>query len=103
MDAIGDGREQPEADDSPLIAALDGNAIGKAVQPSDVGRSCGRLKNTHEHTDRGRLAGSVGPEQGEQLAGMYLQRQVPDGLERAIAFRQIARLDGFRNVILENA
>src|SRR3954447_19353852 len=34
VDAIGDGREQPDADDAPLIAALDGNGDEAAGAPA---------------------------------------------------------------------
>ena len=46
-----------------------------------------------EDLDRGRLAGAVGPEEGEDLAGLDLEVDAANGLDSAVGLAQPGRVD----------
>ena len=52
VDAIGDGREQPDADDGPLIAALDGTSEEGISAPAAVSRPVQRRQSAAPRTIR---------------------------------------------------
>ena len=74
-------------------AALDCLGIARDVDAADDGRAGGRPQQTAQHADGGRLAGAVGAEKAEDLAGFDVERQLIDGRERAEPARELVDLD----------
>ncbi len=69
------------------------------VDAGDAQRAAGRRQQAAEHAEGGRLAGAVGAEQAEDLAGLDLEADVVDGGEGAELAHQIADLDGVVAVV----
>src|SRR6185437_113568 len=69
-------------------------AGGGDVEAGDLGRPVARLGQRAEHVDRRRLAGAVGAEEAEDLAGLDLEVHAFDGFEIAEAFAEVFDGDG---------
>ena len=63
-------------------AAPDGDVADRPAE--DLGVAAGRKHQLHQQLQRGRLAGAVGAEEAEDLAGLDLERQA---IERAVRAR----------------
>ena len=63
------------------------------VDPVDACRPGRRLDEVEEEVDRGRLAGAVGAEQTEHLAGLDRERQVVEGDVRIVPLRESCSLE----------
>ena len=53
--------------------------FARRVQTIQLNGAARRRQQRGQHLDRGGLAGAVRPEEGEQLAGLYLERDIVDG------------------------
>jgi hypothetical protein len=65
--------------------------LAREVEAANANHAGVRPRQSHEHADRGGLAGAVGSEKTEHLAGIDLEGHVSDGDARPEAFRQVAR------------
>jgi hypothetical protein len=63
-----------------------GDAIGPAVVALDAGGACGGAEEAHDEAEGGGLAGAVGPEQADDLAGADGDGEGVEGGERPVAF-----------------
>ena len=72
---------------------LDGERVGGDVVTHDRSRPTGRSQEAAEHLDRRGLAGTVRPEQREQLAGAHREVESGDGDVVAEPLRQAGRPD----------
>ena len=59
--------------------------LRRQVVPGDGGGPRARLEQRGEHSQRGRLAGAVGPEEADDLAGPDVEVDAAHGVDRAVA------------------
>ena len=77
--------------DTPLAFVV----LGVASQHAH--RTAGAPLRAREDVDGGRLAGAVGPQEGEYLSGFHLQVDIVDRHETPVCFPQSADGDGTRH------
>jgi hypothetical protein len=70
-----------------------GERVGLHVVAADARGALGRHEEARDHAHRGGLAGAVGPEEAEHLAGLDLEADAVHGRERSVAFAQGEGLD----------
>ncbi len=63
--------------------------VARDVDAGDLGAAGGDRQQRREHAHGRRLAGPVGPEEAEDLAGGDLEVDAADGLDRALAARVV--------------
>ncbi len=73
--------------------ALGGHGRGGEVVPGDADGAARGREDAAQAAQRARLAGAVGADQAEHLAGGDLEREVVDGGEAAVALRQAMNLE----------
>jgi hypothetical protein len=71
-------------------------ALADDVEAAHAGGAGGRSGQRAEHVDRRALAGTVGPEEAEDLAGSDDERHVTDGFDVAVGLDEALDLDGGR-------
>ena len=77
-----------------LLGRARGQRFARDVEAGHARASGGRRDRRGEHPDRRRLAGAVGAEQAEHLAGADLEVDALDGLDAArVGLGQPAHLD----------
>src|SRR5690348_14396212 len=69
-------------------ATLERGPAGPGVEPGDVNAAAARVQQAREHLERRRLARSVGPQEGHDLARADAERHVPDGADLAVTRAQ---------------
>ena len=78
-----------EADVPADVVALAGD-----VEAAHAGGAGGGPRQRAEHVDRRALAGAVGAEEAEDLAGSDGERDAADGLDLAVGLDEVLDLDG---------
>src|SRR3954467_15360082 len=85
--------ERRVLEDKPDVAAY-GAPLAADVVAGDRRRAACRSGQRAEDLDRRRLAGSVGTEEPEDLAGLHVEADTVDRREVAVALRQAGHTDG---------
>ena len=76
--------------------AVDGHGVAPAVESEQLGRARGGPDQAEQQADGGRLAGPVGPEVADHLAGGHLEVEVDEGIGAAVALGEPAGADDRR-------
>ena len=79
-----------------MAAGVD--AVGPAIVPGDGSAAGAGAQEAEQHADRRRLAGAVGAEDADDLAGADFEVEPIEGREGAVLFRQLFRLQQHGNI-----
>ncbi len=71
--------------------------LALTVEPENGRTAAARPQQVQQQPHRRRLAGAVGAEEAEDLAGLHLKRQRLDADDTAVVLREVVRLDGGRH------
>ena len=74
-------------------ARQDGGRVVQHVVPGDPRRATGRAGQGRHHPDRGRLAGTVGPQEAEHRPPGHREADTVDGRRLAELLDEVDRLD----------
>src|SRR5205085_12029058 len=74
-------------------ARPDRNALGRDVKPQHAGRARSGVQVPQQRPDGRRLARAVWPQEPEDLAGPYLEREAVERVDRSVMLGQPLRLN----------